>query len=306
MAHVLTDEAFALSATHFQRNGRVDIPGYWIAAVVAVFIPWNLATIAGVLLGNAIPDPAALGLDVVFPAAMAGLAAGLVTGRRELVAACSGAAIGVVVTLAAGTAIGIITGGLLGPLIGMAAPAGGRHVVGESELTGRPVDLVEATKELEGLGQAPGEVVGEVPGEGRRAGRVLGGPGMNMDLVGLAVLMAAVTYLTRRSPAAPGIERLPAPALSPPVGPAVLSAIAATGALVLTLPNGSRELHSGSRPSASCSASPSSCGVRTCCWAWSSASGSWRSRGRWASACSGSRVSPCGRRPRSRPAASGR
>jgi hypothetical protein len=69
------------------------------------------------------------------------------------VAACAGAAIGVVVTLAAGTAIGIITGGLLGPLVGMAVPAGGRHIVGESELTGRPVDLVEATAELEGLGQ---------------------------------------------------------------------------------------------------------------------------------------------------------
>ncbi len=163
MAHVLTDEAFALSATHFQRIGRVDIPGYWIAAVVAVFIPWNLATIAGVLLGNAIPDPAAFGLDVVFPAAMAGLAAGLVTGRRELVAACSGAAIGVVVTLAAGTAVGIITGGLLGPLIGMAVPAGGRHVVGESELSGLPVDLVEATAELEGLGQGRAEGPDERP-----------------------------------------------------------------------------------------------------------------------------------------------
>ena len=90
MAHVLTDEAFALSAAHFQRIGRVDVPGYWIAAVVAVFIPWNLATIAGVLLGGAIPDPVTLGLDVVFPAAMAGLAVGLITGRRELVAACAG------------------------------------------------------------------------------------------------------------------------------------------------------------------------------------------------------------------------
>ena len=52
MAHVLTDEAFALSAAHFQRIGRVDIPGYWIAAVLLVFIPWNLAAIAGVLLAS--------------------------------------------------------------------------------------------------------------------------------------------------------------------------------------------------------------------------------------------------------------
>ncbi|HEY4189672.1 MAG TPA: AzlC family ABC transporter permease, partial [Candidatus Limnocylindrales bacterium] len=80
MAHVLTDEAFALSSAHFLRIGRVDVGGYWIAAVLGVFIPWNLATLAGVFLGGAIPNPTVLGLDVVFPAAMAGLAAGLVTG----------------------------------------------------------------------------------------------------------------------------------------------------------------------------------------------------------------------------------
>ncbi len=71
---------------------------------------------------------------------------------------------------------------------------------------------------------------------------------MTWDLVGLAVLMAAVTYPTRAIPLlAPGIERLPAPALLylRLVGPAVLSAIAAAGALILTLPDGSRQLHVG-------------------------------------------------------------
>jgi predicted branched-subunit amino acid permease len=151
MAHVLTDEAFALAAAHFQRIGRVDIPGYWIAAVVLVFIPWNLAAIAGVLLGDAIPDPTRLALDVVFPAAMAGLAVGLVTGRRELVAAIAGATIGVAVTLAAGAEIGIVVGGLLGPLIGMATPAGGARVADDSELTGRRVDTDGAMAELADL-----------------------------------------------------------------------------------------------------------------------------------------------------------
>ncbi|MEO5966424.1 MAG: AzlC family ABC transporter permease [Candidatus Limnocylindrales bacterium] len=122
MAHVLTDEAFALAATHFHRLGRVDVPGYWIGAVLGVFIPWNLATIAGYLLGSAIPDPSALGLDIVFPAAMAGLAVGLMTGRREVAAAGSGAAIGVLLSLAVGPGVGIVAGGLIGPLVGMAVP----------------------------------------------------------------------------------------------------------------------------------------------------------------------------------------
>jgi 4-azaleucine resistance transporter AzlC len=127
MAHVLTDEAFALAAAHFHRLGRVDVRGYWLGAVLGVFIPWNVATLVGVLLGGAIPDPTVFGLDVVFPAAMAGLALGLTTGRRELAAAGAGASIGVVLSLAVGPAAGIVVGGLAGPLVGMAVPAATRE-----------------------------------------------------------------------------------------------------------------------------------------------------------------------------------
>ncbi|MEW5991153.1 MAG: AzlC family ABC transporter permease [Chloroflexota bacterium] len=128
LAHLLTDEAFALSIAHFRRVGRADLWGYWWAAIVTTFIPWNLATLAGVLIGGQIPDPSRFGLDVIFPAAMAGLAVGLVTGRRELVAAISGAVIGVAVGLAWDPAAGIMAGGLLGPLLGLLVPAGrGAH-----------------------------------------------------------------------------------------------------------------------------------------------------------------------------------
>ncbi len=122
MAHLLTDEAFALSITHFRRVGRADTWGYWFAAIGATFIPWNLATIAGVLVGGAIPDPSRFGLGVVFPAAMAGLAVGLATGRREIVAAVVGAVLGVAISLAWDPAIGIIAGGLGGPLVALALP----------------------------------------------------------------------------------------------------------------------------------------------------------------------------------------
>jgi 4-azaleucine resistance transporter AzlC len=124
LAHLLTDEAFALSLAHFRRIGRADMWGYWWAAIVGDFIPWNVATLAGVLIGGQIPDPNIYGLDVIFPAAMAGLAVGLVTGRRELVAAISGAVIGVAVGLASDPAAGILAGGLIGPLLGLLTPAG--------------------------------------------------------------------------------------------------------------------------------------------------------------------------------------
>jgi 4-azaleucine resistance transporter AzlC len=158
MAHVLTDEAFALAATHFHRLGRVDIGGYWIGAILGVFIPWNLATIAGVLLGSAIPEPTVFGLDVVFPAAMAGLAVGLATGRREVVAAGAGAVIGVVMSLLMGPALGIVAGGLLGPLIGMLVPAPVRHqgIHAESSVPLAPSHMDDAFEELDSDGSGAG------------------------------------------------------------------------------------------------------------------------------------------------------
>jgi Predicted branched-chain amino acid permease (azaleucine resistance) len=129
MAHVLTDEAFALGIAHFRRIGRGDVRGYWIGAILSTFIPWNLATLIGVTIGGSIPDPTRFGLDVIFPAAMGGLAVGLITGRRELVAAVAGAVIAVGIALAWDPAAGIVAGGVLGPLLGMVVrpSVGDRH-----------------------------------------------------------------------------------------------------------------------------------------------------------------------------------
>ncbi|HKG55922.1 MAG TPA: AzlC family ABC transporter permease [Candidatus Limnocylindrales bacterium] len=135
MAHLLTDEAFALSIAHFTRIGRTDERGYWIAAVGATAIPWNVATLAGALAGQQIPSPERFGLDIVFPAAMVGLAAGLLAGRREVVAAIAGAVIGVGVALAVAPSVGIIAGGVLGPLVGLVVPR--RPADAETELGSR-------------------------------------------------------------------------------------------------------------------------------------------------------------------------
>jgi len=121
-AHVLTDESFALSIVHFRRLGRFDAFGYWFAAIGVTFIPWFFATLAGALLGEAIVDPERLGIDVIFPAAMIGLAVGLISGRRELVAAVVGAAVGVGVSLAVSTTVGVIAGGVIGPAVGLLVP----------------------------------------------------------------------------------------------------------------------------------------------------------------------------------------
>jgi 4-azaleucine resistance transporter AzlC len=162
MAHLLTDEAFALSIAHFRRLGRVDERGYWLGAIASTFIPWNLATLAGVLLGAQIPDPARFGIDVIFPAAMVGLAVGLITGRRELVAAIVGAGVAVVVALATSPAIGIVSGGIIGPVVGLlgpsavaaeAAPLGTAASAERYSMPGVRVDPDDLAREQDGAGR---------------------------------------------------------------------------------------------------------------------------------------------------------
>jgi 4-azaleucine resistance transporter AzlC len=134
MAHLLTDEAFALAIAHFRRIGRADVRGYLIGAFVSTFIPWNVATLVGVTLGGSIPEPSRLGLDVIFPAAMGGLAVGLITGRRELVAGVGGAVLAVAIGLAWDPAAGIIAGGVLAPLLGLAIRPGASEHGREGQL----------------------------------------------------------------------------------------------------------------------------------------------------------------------------
>jgi 4-azaleucine resistance transporter AzlC len=118
LGFLLTDEAFALTTAHIARLGRIDLPAAWYAGLT-IFAPWNLSTIAGWLVGAALPDPATIGLDVVFAAAMAGLAVGLVKDRAALVALLVGCGSAVVAALVIDASAAIMIGGLVGPLAGL-------------------------------------------------------------------------------------------------------------------------------------------------------------------------------------------
>jgi len=117
-SYILTDEAFALALPAFRALGRYDRQTYLIAGMF-VFVPWVSATMLGMLFGELLPDPTTLGLDIVFPAAMAGLAVALVVDRRAATAAVVGVVVGVVVALAVGPSVGILAGGLAGPAVAL-------------------------------------------------------------------------------------------------------------------------------------------------------------------------------------------
>jgi 4-azaleucine resistance transporter AzlC len=145
VAYVLTDETFGLTLPHFRNLGRADVPGYWIATLFIV-PSWFAANLVGYLGGQGIPDPSRFGIDVVFPAAMAGIAAAIVSGRRELVAAVAGAGIAVAVGLVVGPSAGIVAGGLLAPAVALFV----RHAPPSSE-----VEAAETAAMAEGFAAGP-------------------------------------------------------------------------------------------------------------------------------------------------------
>jgi 4-azaleucine resistance transporter AzlC len=121
LGHFLTDETFALSLAHFRRIGGFDRGGYWIAAM-AIFVPWTIGSCLGYVVAGAL-DTRRLALDVAFPAAMAGLSLGMVSGRRDVAAAVGAVVVAVPTGLAAGASVGLVAGATLGPLFGLLMPA---------------------------------------------------------------------------------------------------------------------------------------------------------------------------------------
>lgn len=131
MAHFLTDETFALALAHFRRIRAFDRRGYWIAAM-AIFVPWQIGSAVGYVVAGAV-DTSRLGLDVAFPAAMAGLSLGMVSGRRDVAAALGAVATAVTVGLVGGPSIGLVAGAVIGPFFGLAVPPSAHEESSEPE-----------------------------------------------------------------------------------------------------------------------------------------------------------------------------
>jgi 4-azaleucine resistance transporter AzlC len=65
LAYLLTDETYAITIKKVS-EGRAGA-GLIMGSGISLFTCWQLSTFTGLLLSNAIPDPNALGLQLVFP-----------------------------------------------------------------------------------------------------------------------------------------------------------------------------------------------------------------------------------------------
>lgn len=93
-AHLTIDESTAMSAA--QSDIHAGRAAFWITGCT-VYVFWNLATLAGAVVGEAI-DPARFGLDAAFPAAFVAMLWPLLGSHRGRVAAAFGAVICVTLT----------------------------------------------------------------------------------------------------------------------------------------------------------------------------------------------------------------
>ncbi len=86
-AQFLTDEAYGVTIAAGPRQPGGLSLAFLLGAELSLYVVWNLFTLAGSLAGSVIPDPKAVGADVIFPLAFLGLLVPLLAGRRELLVA---------------------------------------------------------------------------------------------------------------------------------------------------------------------------------------------------------------------------
>jgi 4-azaleucine resistance transporter AzlC len=103
-SQALVDASWALANEGGGRFNRNMLLG----SSAAQYVTWLLGTILGVAVGAALPDPEALGIDVVFPAFFLALLVGELRTREAGAVAAAAAVVAVVLGLLAPPGIGIL------------------------------------------------------------------------------------------------------------------------------------------------------------------------------------------------------
>jgi 4-azaleucine resistance transporter AzlC len=116
-AFFLTDESFAMATSYFRRGGTSLT--YYVTFAVALFVLWNVSTVAGVALGSAIGEPRRFGVDFAITATFLGIVVLAVRRPSDAAVAIVAGAIAGALALAGASTIAVITAGALAPTIAL-------------------------------------------------------------------------------------------------------------------------------------------------------------------------------------------
>lgn len=116
VAFQLTDETYAVGIQHFAKHG--GDAWYQFGSNLSLYVVWAASTVIGSLLGALIPDPGALGLDLIFPLTFIAFTVPLLRDRVNRVVAALAALISVGTALILPGSWYVLTAGILASAVG--------------------------------------------------------------------------------------------------------------------------------------------------------------------------------------------
>lgn len=118
-AQLVIDESTAVAISSEPDGDRAVRLGFW-ATGLAVFVLWNVATLVGAVVGQAIGDPRDVGLDAAVPAAFLALLAPRLRDRPMWLTAVVGAAVAVAVVPVVPAGVPVLVAALVAVVGGVA------------------------------------------------------------------------------------------------------------------------------------------------------------------------------------------
>ena len=119
LAFWLTDEAFAvIQHRDASEDGSPHKHWFFLGAALTMYLSWQLATLAGIAFGQAVPDVASWGLDFAMIATFIGIAVPMMRTRPQVASALVAAAVALM-TWDLPYKLGLIAAALAGIVVGV-------------------------------------------------------------------------------------------------------------------------------------------------------------------------------------------
>lgn len=115
-AHLTIDESTAVALA--QREPRAQRHGFWVTGI-GIWVGWNLATLAGALLGDLLGDPRQWGLDAAAAAAFLGLLWPRLRGRQPVAVAAGSAVLAAALLPVLPAGMPVIVAAVVGVAVGL-------------------------------------------------------------------------------------------------------------------------------------------------------------------------------------------
>ncbi len=123
-AHVTIDESTAVALA--QPDRRSQRVGFWVTGV-GIWIGWNLATLAGAMLGDLLGDPKQWGLDAAAAAAFVGLLWPRLRARQAVAVAAASAVVATALLPVLPAGLPVIAAAVVGVVVGLSNWLGPKH-----------------------------------------------------------------------------------------------------------------------------------------------------------------------------------